>query len=806
MKVAFFHYSRSLFWWLYLWPAIACALLTALTCAATNRTWTGSGADNNWMTAGNWQGGVAPSPGDSLIFPGVMYGGNETNHNNYPNGTMFSSISITTSRGQDYAIGGNRVVLTNGIAQGSPGFGSGGAFVFFDITLSGNQSFTASGGLTLSGTIDTAGYSLIMNNSGSIVISGNLVNNAETQLYGDSIVKTNSGTLTISSSVTIGQGIIFDLALDEGTLAMKGTALDARFDLLQGSLIVDGSIGSLDLQGQGVSVSGTGNFGSTDDEFTSGNATFTPGDNGAPGIMQFNSFVPAVGNDISGDDALQIVINGPQPGTGYGQLLVANNYNLSCGPAALFNPTALELSWNYAPQLGDSFQVVTQAPPEPYSVAANYFFYLLPPNSIDDVTNGASLGVFYSSDGVTLTTLRTATSPFVLWKGSGTFFVQGTPQVYESRDWSATNNWAQNVGPVSGDVLIFSPYQLNCYTNTDVPVPIPPVTNDLANGTSLAGLVFTGSNYILYGNPVTVTGGITNNVPAGTNFFHLGLAAAGPFSLDAEPGGVFMMDGVIAGSGTVSKTGAGLLIYTGVTSDAFVGTVAVNNGTLQMDGSFTDGSFTVNGGTLDGDGTVSAVVVNSGGALKPGDSPGILHVAGNLTMSAGAVFTAELDGPIPGSEYDQLQVSGSVNLNGATLNLQPNFAAGAGAAFFILVNNGAGAITGTFAGLPEGAVFQADGQYFSISYQAGAGNKNVVVTRVNSPGNLTRILSVPPTAVELFGSGGTNTTYTILANTNVTATNWIDIGTAPANGSGAFFFYDSNRLVYPQRFYKLQPP
>jgi hypothetical protein len=381
--------------------------------------------------------------------------------------------------------------------------------------------------------------------------------------------------------------------------------------------------------------------------------------------------------------------------------------------------------------------------------------------------------------------------------------------MYASRDWSATNNWAQDLGPASGDILVFSPYQTSCYTNFGtLLVPVPPqVTNDLASGTSLAGLVFTGTNYMVYGNSITVTGGITNDIPVdGTNFFHLSIAAAGALSLDAEPGGNFLMDGVIAGSGTVSKTGGGLLTYDGVTADAFIGTVAVNAGTLEVDGSFTDGSFTVNGGILDGTGTVSAVTVNNGGTLKPGDSPGVLHVDGNLAMASGAVFTSELDGPIPGSSYDQLQVSGSVNLNGATLNLQPNFAASAGAAFIILVNNGPGAIAGTFAGLPEGAVFQAGGQYFSISYQAGSGNKNVVVTRVNSPGNLTRILSVPPTAVELFGAGGTNATYTILANTNLTTTNWIDIGTAPANGSGSFFFYDSNVLVYPKRFYKILPP
>jgi hypothetical protein len=774
--------------------AVACISLTALTCSAANRTWTGSGADNNWMTAGNWQGDVAPSAGDSLIFPGVVSGGNETNHNNYPNGTTFTSITISTSRGQDYAMGGNSVTLTSGIAETSSGFGAGGAFVFFNIALSGNQSFTASGGLILNGMISTGANTLTMNNSGSVTMNGDFVASFGGEGIPISLVKTNTGTLTISSSVFFSADLV---TLAEGTLAMDAAGGNAVFTVDQGSLIVDGSITEVIFGGPGVSISGTGYIGVMDQSSSGGNDTFTPGDNGAPGILQFGSFTPSAG--VTNSNTLQIVINGPQPGTGYGQLLVSTNYSLGSN---FTNQMELAPQWNYTPQFGDSFQVVTQESPKPYSIATNYFFAGLAPDSILDVTNGASLGISYSSNGVVLDTLRTATSPFVLWKGS----ISGTN--YGSRDWSATNNWAQNVAPASGDVLIFSQYQTSLYTNYSPPgsLPIPPqVTNDLPSGTSLTALVFTGTNYMVYGNPITVTGGITNNAASGTNSFDLGVTAAGVLPLDVEPGGAFLMDAVIAGNGTVSKLGGGLLIYDGVTAGAFVGTVAVNNGTLQVDGSFTDGSFTVNGGMLDGDGIVSAVTVYSG-TLKPGDSPGVLHVEGNFTMAPGTTFTAELDGPNPGSGYDQLQASGSVSLNGATLNLQPNFAAGVGTAFIILVNNGPGAIVGTFAGLPEGAVFQIAGQYFSISYQAGSGNKNVVVTRVGPPGSLTRILSVPPTAVELFGAGGANATYTILANTNLDTTNWVDIGAASANGSGSFLFYDSNVLSYPQRFYMIQIP
>jgi hypothetical protein len=788
-------------------------LLTALTCAATNRTWSGtSGIDNNWMTPGNWQGGVAPSPGDNLSFPGVLSGGNLTNNNDFPDGTIFGTISIATAKSQDYAIGGNRIVLTNGITEGSSGFGAGGAFVFFNITLSSNQTFTASGGLTLNNTIDTAGNEIIFNNTGNVTVNGTLTNSIGNEINGVSLVKTNTGTLTISSTGILAgtASYEFDSRLDEGTLVMdsQGDLVNqgANFYIDQGSLVVDGSAEEVIPQGSGGSISGTGLIIDLF-QYLGGSATITPGDNGAPGVLRCYSVIVEDPGSLKGPDTLQIIINGPAYGTGYGALVVDNSFDFAPSSAAPFGspPTELELQWNYTPQIGDSFRVVAQVPnPWGYSPITNGFFYGLPPNSILDATNGATLGVVYNTNGVTLTTLRTTNSPFAVWKGS----VAADFSAYESRNWSSTNNWAQGAGPASGDVLIFGPYQLSCYTFTTnlTLIPIPPaVTNDLASGLSLAGLLFSGTNYTLYGNALTLTGGITNSAPGGTNSCYLDIAFAGALPLDVESGGSLLMDGVISGSGTINKTGAGTLIYTGTTPDAFFGTVAVNNGTLEVDGYFTDGSFTVNGGILDGIGTVSAVTM-TGGTLKPGDSPGILHVEGNLTMAPGAAFEAELDGPVPDSGYDQLQVNGSINLNGATLNLHPNFTASVGSTFLILVNQGTSPISGTFAGLPEGAIFEAGGQYFSISYQAGSGNKNVVVTRVNPPANLTRILSVPPTTVELLGAGGSNATYTILANTNLATTNWLEIGTALANGSGSFLFYDSNVLSYPQRFYKIQSP
>ena len=57
--------------------------------AATVRTWTGGGADNNWTTLANW-GGTAPVAGDDLVFPGGA--ARLSNTNNFGAGTAFNSI------------------------------------------------------------------------------------------------------------------------------------------------------------------------------------------------------------------------------------------------------------------------------------------------------------------------------------------------------------------------------------------------------------------------------------------------------------------------------------------------------------------------------------------------------------------------------------------------------------------------------------------------------------------------------------------------------------------------------------------
>ena len=89
---------------------------------------------------------------------------------------------------------------------------------------------------------------------------------------------------------------------------------------------------------------------------------------------------------------------------------------------------------------------------------------------------------------------------------------------------------------------------------------------------------------------------------------------------------------------------------------------------MHVDGSIADPAVTVqNAGTLGGIGTIGAVTVNSGGMLAPGASAGIFHT-GTCRVSPGATFTVELGGTTAG-QYDQLAVTGTVSLGGATLDL-----------------------------------------------------------------------------------------------------------------------------------------
>lgn len=169
------------------------------------------------------------------------------------------------------------------------------------------------------------------------------------------------------------------------------------------------------------------------------------------------------------------------------------------------------------------------------------------------------------------------------------------------------------------------------------------------------------------------------------------------------------------------KNGTGTVILSGTNS--FTGSSTIQDGLLKVEGSLTASEVIVStGAVLGGSGTVDApVTVNTGGVLAPGSSPGIIGT-NNLALSAGSTLDIEIDGTTAGTDYDQIQVTGTVDVTGATLNLISVFTAAAGNEFLLIENDGADSVTGTFAGLAEGTLLTFNGNQVYITYQGGDGN------------------------------------------------------------------------------------
>jgi autotransporter-associated beta strand protein len=261
--------------------------------------------------------------------------------------------------------------------------------------------------------------------------------------------------------------------------------------------------------------------------------------------------------------------------------------------------------------------------------------------------------------------------------------------------------------------------------------------------------------------------------------------------------------GRITGTGEFIKLGSGPFTLAG--TNTYSGQTYIRGGTLLVNGTLASSVVQVQSGTLGGTGTVQSVAVSSAGAVSPGQSPGILNVAGNLSFLDGAL-QVELNALGVGTGYDRLAVSGTVTLGSPTLNLSPGFVPPLGTEFVILSRLSSGTISGTFAGLPEGGLVGAGGSAFQITYRGGTGN-DVMLTRAPVPASrLTDVISVSNQKM-VRGLGLASVSYTVQATTNLSPPiAWIPIGSDTADGSGMFQLLDTNSPLYEQRFYRAVSP
>ncbi|MEO7836116.1 MAG: Ig-like domain repeat protein, partial [Acidimicrobiales bacterium] len=129
-------------------------------------------------------------------------------------------------------------------------------------------------------------------------------------------------------------------------------------------------------------------------------------------------------------------------------------------------------------------------------------------------------------------------------------------------------------------------------------------------------------------------------------------------------------------------------------------------------------------------GTTRAATAPTGTTVPLGNGAAILSVR-NVTLAQGSHYALDLNGNAPGSGYDQLDVIGRVNLRGASLDISLGFQPRLGDSFIIISNDGQDPVGGTFANLPEKAIFSVGEPRFQITYVGGSNDNDVVITRVD---------------------------------------------------------------------------
>jgi autotransporter-associated beta strand protein len=273
------------------------------------------------------------------------------------------------------------------------------------------------------------------------------------------------------------------------------------------------------------------------------------------------------------------------------------------------------------------------------------------------------------------------------------------------------------------------------------------------NGTLAENVLFAGSGVgglgairVLGDNDVTLSGNIV-------------FIAGAPWTFGVDDAdGSLTTTGVIDSQGAnraLTKVGAGTLIIGGTTANTYLGGTIINGGLVSVQNTSASplggaaGVVTVNNAStlrveagatvpnavqlnadsiLAGSGRITAAVTSTGGTVSPGTTVGSLTL-GAMIFNATSVFLADINGAAAGTQHDQLKVSGVVTLGSAALALAGGFAATPGTTITLIDNGGIDAVSGTFAGLAEGAQVAVGGQTFTISYIGGTGN-DVVLTAV----------------------------------------------------------------------------
>ena len=192
--------------------------------------------------------------------------------------------------------------------------------------------------------------------------------------------------------------------------------------------------------------------------------------------------------------------------------------------------------------------------------------------------------------------------------------------------------------------------------------------------------------------------------------------------------------------GTVRVGVAGAGNLTMATNTPGVATYTLRGGVLDLTGgNLTQGAgtatFAMTGGELRNVNAMNFPLNQEGGKLSVGNDIGTTAITGGYQLGAPGILEVAINGLTPGTQHDQLTVTGDVLLAGA-LSVLSGFDAAVGDQFLILDNQGGNPITGNVLGLPEGATLSSGSEMYRITYLGGSGNDVVLTNVVPEPATL----------------------------------------------------------------------
>jgi hypothetical protein len=163
---------------------------------------------------------------------------------------------------------------------------------------------------------------------------------------------------------------------------------------------------------------------------------------------------------------------------------------------------------------------------------------------------------------------------------------------------------------------------------------------------------------------------------------------------------------------SLRKTGPGTMLV----AYSQIRETTVAEGTLRLLATAPSNEVTLEGGRLEATSTIGPLQTTNGTLAIP--FPSYLDAA-SIALGAGTVVEMQIHGTEI-AFYDRLRATGAIELGGATLNLTVTTQLPYTSEITIVDSLGSSGVSGTFAGLPEGAtIAAANGQTFRISYQTG---------------------------------------------------------------------------------------